>query len=117
MRLAERDAAVHELRGSRHDEETGLVLFELGPLVGFASVLDREGVQAELGLHLVEQFGAGFVQADPDDMAGAAGPFAGFGKPHMGHATTIDVGAGRNHAEVLIGRSNSVCLSHSDTLV
>ena len=90
------------------------ILFELGPLVGLAGILDRERVQVELGLHLVEQFGAGFVQSDPDDVAGAARPFAGFGQTDVRHAPTIDVGAGRNHAEVLVGRSKSVWLSHSD---
>src|SRR4051812_46257139 len=59
MCLAERDAASHELRGSRDDEETGLELFELGPLVSLARILDREGVKVELGLNLVEQVGAG----------------------------------------------------------
>ena len=61
VRLAECDTPVHKLSGSRHDEETGLILFKLGPLVGLAGVLDRERVQVELGLRLVEQLGAGFV--------------------------------------------------------
>src|SRR3954453_18249435 len=74
MRLAERDAAIHELRGSRHDEEASLVLLKLGPLMGLAGVLDGERVQVELSLHLDEHLGAGFVQADPDNVAGALRP-------------------------------------------
>ena len=57
--FAERDTSVHELRGSHHNEETSLVLFKLGPLVGLAGVLDRKRMQVELGLHLAEHSALG----------------------------------------------------------
>jgi hypothetical protein len=93
VRFAECDAAVHELRGPRHDEEAGLVLLKLGPLMGLAGVLDGERVQVELSLHLAEHLGAGLVQSDPDDVVGALHPRAGFRDAHIGHAAAIDIGA------------------------
>ena len=112
--LAERDSAVHELRGSRNDEEAGLELFELGALVSLAGILNRERVKIELGLDLVEQRGAGFVQSDPDDVARAARPLAGLGQTDVRNAPSIDVRTGRDHAEIFVSWNKSVWLSHSD---
>src|SRR5215213_5170768 len=115
VRLAERNAAIHELHGSRHDEETGLVLFELGPLMGLAGVLDRERVQIELGLHLVEDFGVGLMQSNPDHMAGALRPLTRLWEADFSNSAAVQVCACRNHAEVFVGGSASVGMSHHGT--
>src|SRR3954466_12393638 len=86
VRLAERNAAIHELRGSRDDEETGLVLLKLGPLMGLAGVLDGEWVQVELSLQPTQHLGAGLVQSNPDNVAGALRPLARLRKADLGHA-------------------------------
>ena len=77
MRLAEPDAAVHHLGGSRHDEQRIAVFLKLGLLVSAFGVLDREGVQIELPLHANQQIVFRLVQADPDHVARAARPFPG----------------------------------------
>ena len=68
MRLAEGDLALAvALRRPQHDEEGVAVLLELRPLMRAVRVLDREVVEAELVLHLVEQLLARLVQPDPDE--------------------------------------------------
>jgi hypothetical protein len=76
------------------------------------SICSREWVQVELGLDLVEQVGAGFVQPDPNNVAGTVCPFAGFAETNIRDAVAIDIGAGCSDTEVLVGWSNSICLSH-----
>jgi len=115
VRLAERDAATHELRGSRHDEETRLILLELGPLMGLAGVLDGEWVQVELSLHLIQHLGAGFVQSDPDDVAGPLRPLTCLREADLGHAAAVHIGARGNQAEVFIGRSENLGVRHHET--
>ena len=63
----EADAARQELRRPQDDEERSFVVLELGALVGAKRVLDGQVVQAELALHLAQDFFARLVQADPDE--------------------------------------------------
>ena len=67
--LAEADVAVHQLRRVHDREQRTPVGLDLGPLVRVLGILDREVVQVELLLQLVEQRVVGFVQADPDEAA------------------------------------------------
>ena len=55
VRLAEGDAAFHELRRPRHDEERLAVLLDLRALMRLLGVLDRHLVQVELFLHAAEE--------------------------------------------------------------
>ncbi len=70
MRFAKGDAAVDQLRRAGHDEQRFAVLLELGALMRLLRVFDGKVMQIELLLDLVQEFVAGFEQADPDDMAG-----------------------------------------------
>ena len=63
-------------------------------------VLDGERVQAELRLDLAQQFGRGFVKADPDQMPGAARPIAGILDIHVRDAPTVRVGRGHDDARL-----------------
>ena len=67
MGLAELDLAVHFLRGVQDDEQRIAVDLDLRALVRVVRVLDREVVQAELLLQLLEQRLVGLVQSDPDE--------------------------------------------------
>ena len=63
----------HVLDRLEHQEQRVVVAFQLGALVGVHGVLDGQLVQTEHlghGLHLML---VGFVQADPDERAAAAG--------------------------------------------
>ena len=55
VRLAERNACLYELRGSRHDEEGVPVELELRMVVRLAGILDGEIVQAELSLDAAQE--------------------------------------------------------------
>src|ERR1051325_418380 len=65
----ERDAALLAigLGGAQGDEQRVAVALELGPLVGQVRVLDGEVVQAELGLHLLQQPLVRLVEPDPHE--------------------------------------------------
>ncbi len=75
MGLAELEIAVHsgvggvggELRRAQDDEQGVAVAFELRPLVRSMGVLDREVVQLEGGLNLVEERLVGLVETEPDE--------------------------------------------------
>jgi hypothetical protein len=68
MCLAERDLSVRHLRSPCHDEKRVAVLLDLGLLVGVRRVLDRERMQMKLRRDALEQFLAGLVHADLDDV-------------------------------------------------
>jgi hypothetical protein len=92
VRLAERDPPLDQLSGARDYEQGVPILFELGALMGISRVLDRELVQSELNLDLPQEMLLRLVQTNPDDVAGATGPFARFFDAYVGHtpATSID---------------------------
>ena len=77
VRLAKGDAPVDHLGGPGDHEESFAILLELGPLVRLQGILDGKLMQAELRLELAQEVEAGLMQADPDHVAGPAGPFAG----------------------------------------
>ena len=89
MRFAERDTAVDQLRGAGDDEQRVAILLELRPLVGMLGILDGEVMQAELLLHPVQQLAVRLEQADPDDMAFLARPFARFLDRDVGDAAAL----------------------------
>jgi hypothetical protein len=109
MGLTERDPALDELRRSRHDEQAISILFDLGPLVGLAGVLDGEIVQVELLLHVAEQRQIRLVQPDPDYVSRLAAPVRGFIDRDIGNTPAVDVGPRGNDAlgRDRIGRGGS----------
>ncbi len=98
MRLAERDAAVDQLRRPRHDEQAVAILFDLGPLMGVIGVLDGEIVQVELLLHAGQERQIRFVQPDPDHVTGLAAPARRLIDGDIGDAPAVDIDAGGDNA-------------------
>ena len=98
MRLAEGNAAAHELRGARDDEQRVAILFELRPLVRMLGVLDGEVVQVELALHPVQELAARLPQADPDDMTVLLRPGARLVDRDVGDALSARIDAGGDDA-------------------
>jgi hypothetical protein len=98
MGLAERDAALDQLRRPRHDEQGIAILLDFRPLMGVIGVLDCEIMQAELSLYPGQQRQVRFVQPDPDNVARLAAPARSFIDGNIGNAATVDVDAGRDDA-------------------
>ena len=84
MRLADRDTALHHLRGARDDEQIVWKLLKLGKLMRLGGVLNRERMQGELAPEPFEKVERRFVKSDPHDMTVARRPFS--------RSINIDVG-------------------------
>ena len=74
------------------------VLLDLGPLVAFARILDRELVQPEFRGHLVELRGRRVDNGDPHEAVGPAHVFADVLDRDVGELLSVLVGdAGDQH--------------------
>ena len=98
MRLAERDPAVDQLRGPRHDEQAFTVLFDFWPLMGGIGILDGEIVEVELFLHAGQKRQIRLVEPDPDHVTGLAAPARRLVDGNIGNTPAVDVDAGGDNA-------------------
>jgi hypothetical protein len=81
--------------------------------MGLRRILDRQRMEIELGLHLVQQHFVRLMQADPDDCLVAAPPVVGFLDFDVTNALTIFVnrrGDNTRPAAGLSGRVGWFCL-------
>ena len=60
---------LHVAQRLEHDEDAGLVELDLGPLAALDGVLDGQGVQLQLLVHLVELRLGRVLQPDPQEVA------------------------------------------------
>ena len=76
----------------QHDEQRVAVLLDLRPLVAVARVLDRELVQVELLLHLLELGLGGVLERHPDEAAGPREVVADLAHVDVGELAAVLVG-------------------------
>ena len=86
MRFAEDDFVILHMRSPGDDEHRVPINLQLRALVGLRCILDRQRMEIELGLDLVQQHFIRLVQADPDDGILPASPFAGLFDPDVPNA-------------------------------
>jgi hypothetical protein len=104
VRLAEGDAAVHELRGSRDDEERLAILLEFWTLMRLLGVLDRHLMQIELPLDAAQELGRRLVEADPDDVTRPLRPLARFLDRGVADALAAGIDARRDDSGLILAR-------------
>jgi hypothetical protein len=94
MRLAELDVLLvfRQDRGAQHDEDGVAVLLELGPLVSELGVFNRQVVETELVLNLLEELGGGIVETDPHEDARLLEDLADVWDGDVAEAPTFRVG-------------------------
>ena len=105
MRLAKGDPALDHLRRASDDKERFAILLDLRLLVRLAGILDGQCVKIELSLQAQQDLVARFKQADPDDMARPARPFAGFIDRNVGDAASAGIDICCNDAGLGFGIS------------
>ena len=91
--LPESDMVVDEKGGAQGNEGGLPIGFQLGPLVRVQGVLDRQLVQAELGLKLAEILFIGGFNADPDEVIGSCRPLAALADRDLGYLAAVAVGS------------------------
>lgn len=94
MRFAEDDFVILHMRSPGDDEHRVPIDLQFRALVGLCCVLDRQRMEIELGLNLVQQHFIRLVQADPDDGILPASPFAGLFDPDVPNALPMLVNGG-----------------------
>ncbi|EJZ18866.1 hypothetical protein RCCGEPOP_23267 [Rhizobium sp. Pop5] len=118
MRFAEDDFAVLHMGGPGDDEHRLPVDLQLRALVGLRRVLDRQSMEIELGLDLMQQHFIRLVQADPDDGVLPVSPLAGLLYPDVANALPMLVDGGRHHTRPLFkpSRRRTATFPCGDTL-